>query len=424
MALEQQLWFLVWENISAQSFTQVMMTLEDVMKNGISLGSILRSLSLVGDVHSHAFFIHSQTMQASVQMLNDKAIHGTWQLYCRQDPVVTITVRKNDDPSPNTSRAPSYSAALTQRRSASGELSAPEIPIHTPPRNVSLGLDPVHLEPVADLPEEEKVIVVNDEGGAQAYSKEYLIFKFFMLNVLFHPLTYCVGWIDSQLKDRKPLTDIVVQAQDVHGELKSTQLTRSVWERSLVRGKWRHDFAPIWAQHVVATHERESTIAQLCDSNPHFTQSCINFIHDLRTFSGNKDSRTRLDSTGHEFFLGKPYFDSATVNAILHMKTTKGSVAEELRALAEKRVGGEICAAHDLSPFFESVLGVSWDKERKKALSTQHEMSKAKISAESSKLKKLAHKSSKVFTETFGRKKGGGRGARGGHGGSPQESRG
>lgn len=58
---------------------------------------------------------------------------------------------------------------------------------------------------------------------------------------------------------------------------------------------------------------------------------------------------------------------------------------------------GEICAAHDLLPFFESVLGVSWDKERKKAMSNQRRMSEAKISAESNKMKKLVHKSSKIF---------------------------
>lgn len=166
----------------------------------------------------------------------------------------------------------------------------------------------------------------------------------------------------------------------------------------------------MWEKHVVATHDRQSTIAQLRETNSNFTQSCINFIHDLRTFGGNEGSRARLESTGHEFYLGRPYFDNVTVNTIMNFKTIDGSVEQQLRALAERRIVGGICASHDLSTFFESVLGVSWDKVRSKALSTQHTMAKAEISSEGNRLKKLAHKSGRLFTETFSRKKGGGRG--------------
>lgn len=111
-------------------------------------------------------------MQAAVQMLKSEAVLANWQLYCNQDPVVTITVRKIDDPSPNSSRAPSYSKALSQRRLASGTLIVPDIPVHTPPRNVSAHLDPVSLEPIDDLP---------DEGDAQAVSREYLLCEFLAL---------------------------------------------------------------------------------------------------------------------------------------------------------------------------------------------------------------------------------------------------
>jgi hypothetical protein len=237
------------------------------------------------------------------------------------------------------------------------------------------------------------------------------------LDVSLYALTYRTGWIDSQLKDRKSLTEIVVQSQKSDGQFQSIQLSRGVWERSLIRGFSGRHFASIWEQNVVTTHERESQIAQLRDSNPQFTQSCINFIHDLRTFSGNRDSRSRLDSTGHEFFLGKPYFDSVTVATILQMQTINGAVEAQLRALAEKRMRREICAAHDLSPFFERVLGISWDKERRRALSTQHEMNKVQISTKGGKLRKLAHKSSKMFTERLGKKKGGIREGKGGKGG-------
>lgn len=65
--------------------------------------------------------------------------------------------------------------------------------------------------------------------------------------------------------------------------------------------------------------------------------------------------------------------------------------------------GGEICAAHDLSPFFfflasVQLLGVAWDKQRlKTSSSTQHDMKKSLQSTEESQLGKLARKSSKLF---------------------------
>ena len=104
------------------------------------------------------------------------------------------------------------------------------------------------------------------------------------------------------------LTDVVAQTMDADGNLKSIQLTREIWERSLIRGTWQDEFRPFWADHIEATAQREVVLATLRDSNPSFTQSCIDFVHDLRTFTGNKGSRNRLDTTGHEFFLGPPLF--------------------------------------------------------------------------------------------------------------------
>lgn len=194
----------------------------------------------------------------------------------------------------------------------------------------------------------------------------------------------------------------------------STLLDQTVWQQSLIRGPWQADFMPLWQKHIETTSARESMITHMRTTIPNFTQTCIEFIRDLRTFSGNIDSRTRLDSTGHEFFLGKPYFDSATVTTILQLSTVNGTLDTQLRALAEKRKNGEMCAAHDLSPLFERALGISWDKEKRNALSSQHLMNTARISTEGNRLKKLAHKSSKMFTGTFGRKKGGGHGGKGG----------
>ena len=175
MSSDSQLWFLLGEELSSQSFSQVKLTLEDIKRDGISLSSVAVMLSLRDPVDEYAFFIHSISMQAAVQMLSDRAIAATWQLYCQNDPIVTIVVRKAKDPSPNTSRAPSYSKALGERRTASGSLIVPDLPIHTPPRQVSSGIDSYTQQPLADLPETDKIVVVDDRGDAQALSKEYLI---------------------------------------------------------------------------------------------------------------------------------------------------------------------------------------------------------------------------------------------------------
>ncbi len=176
-----QLWFLIWEDVGSPTFKQIKITIDDVKQKGLTLNVILNLLSLAGQPDQFSFFMHSVSMRAAVQMLKSEAIQATWQLYCKQDSVITITVRKIDDPSPSSSRAPSYSQALSQRRSASGTLTVPDIPIHTPPRNVSSGHDPSTLDPIADLPEDEKVIISSIEGEAQAVSKEYMLCGFLSL---------------------------------------------------------------------------------------------------------------------------------------------------------------------------------------------------------------------------------------------------
>ena len=149
-----------------------MISLDDVLKDGLSLPAILQRLKLVGQPDKYSFFMHSASMQAAVRMPRSEAVHATWQLYCQHD---------SDDPSPNSSRAPSYSKALSQRRSASGNLTVPDIPIHTHPRKVSARIDPVSMEPTANLPENKKVIILPHEGDAQAVSKNYLLCEFLAL---------------------------------------------------------------------------------------------------------------------------------------------------------------------------------------------------------------------------------------------------
>lgn len=127
-----QLWFFLWEDIRSDNFKQDFTTFDQIQKEGITQAKILNRLGRTGTPEEYSFFIHSDSMKASVQILSDKAIQATWQLYCRQDSSVVVSVRKTDDPSPNSSRAPSYSIALAARRAASSgsSVQVPEIP-HT-----------------------------------------------------------------------------------------------------------------------------------------------------------------------------------------------------------------------------------------------------------------------------------------------------
>ncbi len=93
------------------------------------------------------------------------------------------------------------------------------------------------------------------------------------------------------------------------------------------------------------------------------------------TFGGNKASRQRLDGTGHEFYLGLPYFNSETRERLLKIPTKNGTLETDLRQLAVKRSGGDICAAHDLSPLYEAILGVQWDRLKEKGTALHDQMS-------------------------------------------------
>src|SRR5277367_319241 len=165
--------------------------------------------------------------------------------------------------------------------------------------------------------------------------------------------------------------------------MKKVALTAEVWQHSLVRGQWKDDFLPLWNDYNRVRGGRESILAALSRDIPNFTQACQNFIHDLRTFGGNK-SRQRLDGTGHEFYLGLPYFNSETRERLLKIPTKNGTLETDLRQLAVKRSGGDICAAHDLSPLYEAILGVQWDKLKEKGTALHDQMSSLSLDSQAS----------------------------------------
>jgi hypothetical protein len=203
--------------------------------------------------------------------------------------------------------------------------------------------------------------------------------------------------------------------------MRKVQLTANIWQRSLIRGAWEKDFSPLWNDYNRIRGSREAILASLSQEFPNFTQSCQNFIHDLRKFSGDKAARNRLDQTGHAYYLGKPYFEDNIREKILTIPTKNGTLQDDLNLLAAKRSEGEVCAAHDLSPLYEAVLGVEWDKIRGKGVALHQQiggLSLQQQASQSGTARQLAKKGSQFFKSTFGKRGGGRRDDTSGAGGS------
>ncbi|KAL8719744.1 MAG: hypothetical protein Q9225_003288 [Loekoesia sp. 1 TL-2023] len=90
---------------------------------------------------------------------------GTASMYCKNDPIVTIYIRDELNPSPNTSRAVSHATSLNERRKISGQHQSPDVIIREPKRNTFQSLDIISREPVRSLPVEDQVII--DQGQAR-----------------------------------------------------------------------------------------------------------------------------------------------------------------------------------------------------------------------------------------------------------------
>jgi hypothetical protein len=170
-----QLWFFLKEDMTLPKFTQKQYTLLDVRQNGITLQSSLSITSTKGNTENFAFYIHSASMAAAVRMLTDESIWVTYKLYCQKDPVVTILIRDANEPSPNTSRAPSHSNSYAERRKVSRGKIIPEIFIQPRVRHDSGSMDVSTLERIDDIPEFEKVTLDLGSGRFETFTKEYLI---------------------------------------------------------------------------------------------------------------------------------------------------------------------------------------------------------------------------------------------------------
>ncbi|KAF4553949.1 Hypothetical protein D9617_5g068240 [Elsinoe fawcettii] len=356
---DDQIWFFLQESTSSQNFTLKQRNFSDIRKKkgGFSLRDCLDTVGANGDASAYAFYIHCSSMAAAVRLLSDESLKVTHGLYCRKADVVTITIRGANEPSPNSSRAPSHQSSLAARRRVTeprGRIVS-EIFIQPRARHASGSVDVASGEVMTE--QDEMVTIDVGNRDFVTLNKDYLTL-----------------WIESCLRDGKVLTDIVVDSYGAGRTIRHDKLTEDVWQRSLIRAPPKDTFLPYWTTFVKARLGRESVLSDIIRDNKDFPQSCQNFIHDLRTYGSDAKSRSRLDKTGHEFYLGSPYFSNRVVQKLLRIPTQAGTLDTDLRALADKRrEGGDICAAHDLAPLYEGVLGVAWNKGKGKAIATAFE---------------------------------------------------
>ncbi|KAL8881155.1 MAG: hypothetical protein Q9198_001582 [Flavoplaca austrocitrina] len=174
MASSQQ-WLFVLESTYTVEHNVQAITKANFLALNPSRAAILKIVDSKNHVSQHTFWIHSRSMSAAVQLLDDMSIIKTADIYCSKDPIVTIYVRNSDDESPNTSRAVSHATTLNLRRQVSGQVQIPEVIVRPPRRNTSSSLDIISQEPVRSLAVEDQVILDLGKGKQETYSKEYLL---------------------------------------------------------------------------------------------------------------------------------------------------------------------------------------------------------------------------------------------------------
>lgn len=159
-----------------------------------------------------------------------------------------------------------------------------------------------------------------------------------------------------------------MESQSPDGIVREFILSAEIWQKSLLRGPWKKTFAPVWDKQSKLHSAKNEALAEIAEVTPGFWQACQNFVRDLRSFGSDHGARKRIESTGHQFYLGKPYFDEATVGKLLSVPASHGTLLDALKKLENKRAGSTICASHDLAPLYEGELGVSWNKSEAKAI--------------------------------------------------------
>jgi hypothetical protein len=240
---------------------------------------------------------------------------------------------------------------------------------------VSQHFDPVTQEPLKDLAESDKVQIDFGGGKHETFSKDYLIgmsFHFCLRGTCGFPVirdisltcTFLdIGWIQCEALKGKGITGITVEALTRNKRPIQFLLSKDVWMSSLLRGPHNKEFQEIWDREQEIQARRSMALDYLF-KNPNFTRSAMAFIRDLHHFGRDQEAQRRLNGTGHEFYLGLPYFGPDALTRMLDLPLGKGTLQSALQDLVrrkrERDERDEICAAHDLAPVFEAALGLDW----------------------------------------------------------------
>lgn len=176
---EHQLWFFLFEKTGVSTFHQSVKTRKQIQAQSIEGGCGLDAC------------LAETGKKTAVQIITDKHLTSSYDALCTTDPVVTITVRENFDVSPNTSEAGSVCNSYAIRQKIAREripsfgkaTTLSSVRIRTKMRDVSGSSDMVSGEPLAELPENEKMVLDLGDGRSETYTTEYALGKFELLLV-------------------------------------------------------------------------------------------------------------------------------------------------------------------------------------------------------------------------------------------------
>ncbi|KAK5789649.1 hypothetical protein VI817_008772 [Penicillium citrinum] len=171
-----QQWLFLYEEMGSSNFKLGSKTTAEMRAMDYSFEVILKLLHLdYSNPIAYKFWIISNSMSTAVPLLNNPSVFVTYELYCKNDPVVTIIVRPAGDPTPNSSQAPSAPNSLRERRKASGQKNLQNVFIRPIRPSETKQLDVVSCDPISDLLEEEKIVLDLGRGRMEVFSISYLL---------------------------------------------------------------------------------------------------------------------------------------------------------------------------------------------------------------------------------------------------------
>lgn len=370
-ALDSQLWFFLYEDVDTSSYKQSDFTFAEVKEMGLTLPKCLTLTGIKGRREDFQFWMFSAGIRCASQLQTDESIIGTYNMYCSKDPIIQIIIRRKRGPSPNSSRAPSHAASLASRQEVSSRrgFSASEVSIQPETRDLPGSIDIASFEPIKS---NQQMISIVKNGETLTFTPDLLrgINKMHLNPIINESVADLhVGCVETAIAMHRPLTDIVAETIGPDGVARKAKLDADIWRTYIIRGDNRDWFKNAWDVFVRTQAKREELLGELAAANPNFEKKCMDFICDLKRFGLDKKARKRLEGTNNQYYLGRPYFNKRTRDTLLQLPLQTGLLKQALDALMSDQAGSTtlICSSQQLSPIFESALGINWDKGKKTA---------------------------------------------------------